>query len=177
MSLPHALLTSLVERPGAGLDLARRFERSIGYFWQASHQQIYRELGRMEAAGWIAGDDVPGRGRKREYRVLASGRAELARWVAEEGPVPAQRDALLVRLRADAAIGPVEMVEQVRHRLQQHQARLALYRDIEARDFAGPLTREGRVQHLVLRAGIVAEEAGVGWCREALTVLAEDPVT
>ena len=53
MSLPHALLTSLVERPASGLDLARRFDSSIGFFWAASHQQIYRELARMEAAGWI----------------------------------------------------------------------------------------------------------------------------
>ncbi|HEX5361461.1 MAG TPA: PadR family transcriptional regulator, partial [Fluviicoccus sp.] len=53
MSLPHALMTSLLEKSCSGYDLARRFEKSIGYFWRASHQQIYRELGRMEEAGWI----------------------------------------------------------------------------------------------------------------------------
>ena len=35
MSLPHALLTALIEHPGSGLELASRFDRSIGYFWQA----------------------------------------------------------------------------------------------------------------------------------------------
>ena len=55
MSLPHALLTALTEHPGSGSDLAGRFDRSIGYFWQATHQQIYRELARLEAAGWIEG--------------------------------------------------------------------------------------------------------------------------
>ncbi|MBA5845288.1 PadR family transcriptional regulator, partial [Escherichia coli] len=53
MSLPHALLTALAERPGSGSELADRFDRSIGYFWQATHQQIYRELGRLEETGWI----------------------------------------------------------------------------------------------------------------------------
>ena len=53
MSLPHARLTSLAERPGSGSELASRFDRSIGYFWQATHQQIYRELARLEAAGWV----------------------------------------------------------------------------------------------------------------------------
>ena len=48
MSLPHALLTSLAERPGSGSELAGRFDRSIGYFWQATHQQIYRELARLD---------------------------------------------------------------------------------------------------------------------------------
>jgi len=42
MPLDHALLVALSERPASGLELARRFDRSIGYFWHASHQQIYR---------------------------------------------------------------------------------------------------------------------------------------
>ena len=53
MALEHAILVSLRERPAAGLDLARRFDRSIGFFWSATHQQIYRVLARMEADGWV----------------------------------------------------------------------------------------------------------------------------
>src|SRR5258707_7166523 len=66
MSLPHALLTALVEHPCSGSELAERFDRSIGYFWNATHQQIYRELARLEEAQWI--EALPaesGRGRKR----------------------------------------------------------------------------------------------------------------
>ncbi|MGW4568360.1 PadR family transcriptional regulator, partial [Streptomyces sp. NPDC004561] len=48
MSLPHAILTALLEKPSSGLELTRRFDKSIGYFWSATHQQIYRELGRLE---------------------------------------------------------------------------------------------------------------------------------
>ncbi|MFZ4189794.1 PadR family transcriptional regulator, partial [Streptomyces pseudogriseolus] len=51
MSLPHAILTALLEKPSSGLELTRRFDRSIGYFWSATHQQIYRELGRLEGGG------------------------------------------------------------------------------------------------------------------------------
>ena len=65
MSLAHALLTSLLEQPSSGYDLARRFDKSIGHFWQATHQQIYRELGRMEKAGWIRSDADPDAGRTR----------------------------------------------------------------------------------------------------------------
>lgn len=32
MSLPHVLLTSLLERPSTGFELARRFDRSMGFF-------------------------------------------------------------------------------------------------------------------------------------------------
>jgi DNA-binding PadR family transcriptional regulator len=71
-----------LEKSSSGYDLARRFDKSIGYFWHATHQQIYRELARMEAAGWIEGFVPPdaGKTRKKEYRVLGAGRAELARW-------------------------------------------------------------------------------------------------
>ncbi len=90
MSLPHALITALVEQPSSGSDLASRFDRSIGYFWHATHQQIYRELGRLEESGWI--ESLPpesGRGRKRVYRVLPAGRSELQRFVADLYPVRA----------------------------------------------------------------------------------------
>ena len=103
MSLAHALLTSLLEQPSSGYELARRFDKSIGHFWQATHQQIYRELGRMENAGWIRSESDPaGRTRKRSYGVLPAGREELMRWAAEAAPLPELRDEFMVRLRADA---------------------------------------------------------------------------
>ena len=49
MALEHAILVSLAERSASGYELARRFDASIGNFWKASHQQIYKVLGRMES--------------------------------------------------------------------------------------------------------------------------------
>ena len=85
MSLDHALLVSLLEKPSSGYELARRFDRSIGYFWHATHQQIYKVLARMEEAGWVAarveaGESAPDR---KLFSVSAGGRAELGRWLAE----------------------------------------------------------------------------------------------
>lgn len=73
MALEHAILVSLLEQPGSGYELARRFERSIGYFWTATHQQIYRVLKRMESGGWIDVREVPQQARpdKKEYSVAA----------------------------------------------------------------------------------------------------------
>lgn len=173
MSLPHALLTALIERPCSGSELADRFDRSIGYFWQATHQQIYRELGRLEEAGWI--ESLPpegGRGRKRAYRVLPAGRDELKRWVGESRPPKPLRDELMVRLRAEAVIGPTGLAQDIERRLAQHLAQLALYRDIEARDFATPGSRADQLRHLVLTAGIMTETLWIDFCREALALLA-----
>ncbi len=173
MSLPHALLTSLAEQPSAGSELARRFDRSIGYFWQATHQQIYRELGRLETAGWV--ESLPpesGRGRKRVYRILPAGRQELVRWVAETGEPKPPRDELMVRLRAEAVIGPTGLREEIARRLEIHRRMLAHYRGIEARDFpSDDGSRATRLRHLVLRAGIQTEAMRIEFAEEALRLL------
>ncbi|MNH49860.1 hypothetical protein D3C73_14530 [compost metagenome] len=173
MSLPHALLTALTEHPGSGSDLAGRFDRSIGYFWQATHQQIYRELARLEAAGWIEAQPVEGaRGRKRRYRVLPAGQDELRRWVSEsQGPLPI-RDELMVRLRAEAVVGPTGLVETLEHLAVQHRQKLATYQAIEARDFPkGTSARDQRLQHLVLKAGLTYESQRLAFCEEAIAIL------
>ncbi|MGW0560733.1 PadR family transcriptional regulator [Streptomyces sp. NPDC003016] len=171
MSLPHAILTALLEKPSSGLELTRRFDRSIGYFWSATHQQIYRELGRLEEAGAIRAlprPDQPTRGQKKEYEVLPAGRDELAAWVGRvEDPKPI-RDALLLRLRAAGVVGTQGLEAEARRHLELHRAQLAEYRAIEERDFGGGRGSEGdRLRHLVLRAGIDLENFWLGWLEAA----------
>ena len=175
MSLAHALLTSLLELPSSGYDLARRFDKSIGHFWQATHQQIYRELGRMERAGWIRSEPDPeaGRTRKRSYSVLPAGRDELMRWAAESAPLPVLRDEFMVRLRADAAVGPLGLVPELERRRALHVETLRAYHAIEARDFApgAETTRRNRIHHLILKAGLPYEEGWIVWYDEAVRAL------
>lgn len=178
MSLAHALMTSLLEKSSSGYDLARRFDKSIGFFWHATHQQIYRELGRMEAAGWIRSEAAPdgGKTRKRLYEVLPAGQQALRDWVREPTEPPDLRDDLMVRLRADAAMGPLGLSEELRRRHALHTVRLQAYRAIERRDFpqSRVLNREARIQHLILKRGIMYEEAWAKWSAEAATLLASD---
>jgi DNA-binding PadR family transcriptional regulator len=174
MSLPHALITALVEQASCGSDLASRFDRSIGYFWHATHQQIYRELGRLEEAGWV--ESLPpesGRGRKRVYRVLPAGRTELKRWVAEGQDPQPQRNEFMVRLRAEAVVGPTGLADDIRRRLTLHEQKLAEYQAIEARDFSREgLSRKAQLQHLVLAAGIMQETLWIEFSAKALAILA-----
>lgn len=169
MSLPHALLTTLVERSSSGSELASRFDRSIGYFWHASHQQIYRELARLEEAGFIESlPEESTRGRKRAYRILPAGRTELKRWIAQEGEPPALRDEFMVRLRAEAAVGPTGLDKEIERRIGLHSEKLALYRDIEKRDFPnGAQDREAALQLLVLHVGIRYEQNWLDILHEA----------
>ncbi len=176
MSLAHALLTSLLEQPATGFELARRFDRAISPFWHATHQQIYRELARMESAGWVNSNPVEdgGRRRSRSYAVQSAGRDELLRWAGEEVPLQPLRDELMLRLRADAIAGPLGIEREIERRMALHVDKLRAYRAIEAQDFpVGRITsRKARIMHLILKAGILYEESWITWSREALAEFA-----
>ncbi|MBW8737811.1 MAG: PadR family transcriptional regulator [Streptomyces turgidiscabies] len=178
MSLPHAILTALLEKPSSGLELTRRFDRSIGYFWSATHQQIYRELGKLEAEGHIRvlPAEQPARGQKKSYEVLPAGRAELARWTAASQDPKPHRDTMLLRLRASAVVGTEGIEADLRRHLALHQQQLAEYEEIETRDFQpGRDTAQDRLRHLVLRAGIDLETFWTQWLTHALTEFARLP--
>ncbi|MEU9882069.1 PadR family transcriptional regulator [Streptomyces phaeochromogenes] len=184
MSLPHAILTALLEKPSSGLELTRRFDRSIGYFWSATHQQIYRELGKLEAEGHIRAlpTQQPARGQKKRYEVLPAGRAELARWTAASQDPKPLRDTMLLRLRAAAVVGTEGIEADLRRHLDLHQRQLAEYEEIQERDFPpGKDAPQDRLQHLVLRAGIDLETFWTRWLTHALEEFgrlpAEDPAS
>ena len=165
MSTQHALLISLIEKPSSGYDLARRFDKSIGYFWHATHQQIYRELGRMADHGWIMAEDngMPAdaeaekKNRKKVYQVLPAGRDELVRWVLEPSAGLDQREEILVKLRADAVIGPLGLAGEMRRLIALHQARLETYQSIEKRDFGSAARMDRAQQRVLLRRNVTIE--------------------
>jgi DNA-binding PadR family transcriptional regulator len=171
MALEHAILVSLRERPASGLDLTRRFDRSIGFFWRATHQQIYRVLGRMDADGWVRSKTVAQQGRpdKKVYEVAANGRRELERWLAESVPVEQFRSELAVKLRAASYGDRAAVLRQVREHLTDHQARLAHYEQL-ALDLPDAETLDDHAidVYLVLRGGIRLEQFWVEWLTEYL---------
>src|SRR5215218_9028609 len=126
VALEHALLVSLREHPASGLDLAKRFDRSIGFFWSATHQQIYRVLARMDADGWVSVTAVAQTGRpdKKVYAVTPAGAEVLRAWLAAPTGIEALRSELAVKLRG-ASFGDREAVlDVVRTNRADHQLRL-----------------------------------------------------
>jgi DNA-binding PadR family transcriptional regulator len=171
MALEHAILVSLSERPAAGLDLTRRFDRSIGFFWSATHQQIYHVLARMESEGWLRSELVAQRGRpdKRVYEVAAAGRSELDRWIAAETPIEQFRSDVAVKLRAASYGDRAAVLAQVGRHRTEHATRLAHYEGL-AGDYPSPSSLSGHDLdvYLVLRGGIRLERFWVDWLTEYL---------
>jgi DNA-binding PadR family transcriptional regulator len=187
VALPHAILVALCEQSGSGYELARRFDRSIGYFWAATHQQIYRTLRTMESDGWVQVTPVSQQGRpdKKVYTVSEAGRGELARWIAEplagRGSTVADnrtRD-LAVKVRG-AEHGDIGALRgQIASLRSERSELLATYRKFEKGQFPDPGALSGAPlhQYLVLRGGIRAEESAISWLDEVAEALEEKDET
>ncbi|MEN8706632.1 DNA-binding PadR family transcriptional regulator [Nocardioides marinisabuli] len=172
MALEHALLVALREQPASGLELTRRFGRSIGYFWPATHQQIYRVLGRMEGDGWVHATTVEQTGRpdKKVYEVSATGEQALAEWLATPTTPHPLRSELAVKMRGASFGDRAAVLDVVRADLAEHRARLAHYEQLTARDYPDPTTLSDLEldQYLVLRGGVLTEQTWVTWLTEYL---------
>ena len=169
-------------RNGSGYELARRFDRSIGYYWNAPPiSKIYRTLRVMEGDGWVRVTPVAQHGRpdKKVYTVAHAGRAELARWIAEPltgrgGSVADNRARdLAVKIRAAAhgvrcVAGPGRRAARRTRRITRHLPRIRETPVPRHRGLSGSALLH---QYLVLRGGIRAEESAVDWLDEVAAAL------
>ncbi len=173
MALEHALLVALREQPASGLELAKRFSRSIGFFWHATHQQIYRTLARMEADHWLEAAAVSqvGRPDKKVYAVTPAGAQALAAWLAEPAGADPLRSDLAVKLRGASFGDRAAVLDVVRSTLADHQVRLDHFGQLAKRDYPRPDELSGLDldHYLVLRGGILMEETWIAWLTEYLT--------
>ena len=173
MPLEHALLVALSEQPASGLELARRFEKSIGFFWHATHQQIYRVLARMDGNGWVEVEEVAQSGRpdKKVYAVSSSGADALRDWLAAPTPLEPLRSELAVKMRGASRGDRAVVLDVVRANLAEHRTRLHHYESLAARDYPHPpaLTGQDLDTYLVLRGGIRLEQFWIDWLTEYLT--------
>src|SRR5882672_1471774 len=98
-SVTWAVLGLLGLRPMSGYDIKAAIDRTIRHFWAASYGQIYPELKRLEAAGWIEGSDGSrGARTRRLYAITSTGRRELRSWLAGTETRIELRDESLLRL-------------------------------------------------------------------------------
>ncbi|MCZ7437066.1 PadR family transcriptional regulator [Micromonospora sp. WMMC241] len=183
MSLEHAILVSLLEQPASGYELARRFDRSIGRFWTATHQQIYRVLKQMADDDRITGVQVDQESLpdKKVWSVTPTGRAALLGWLHAPVRPEAVRHELAVKIRGaafDDAAGRAALLAEVERYRADHESVLAGYLAGERRDFADPAAPDARaaLQHVVLRGGIAYERMVLAWLDDVLATLrALDP--
>ena len=176
MALPEAILVCLTERPMSGYDLAKYFDVSIGFFWKASHPQIYRELKKLQARGHVVSSEIVQSGKPNRivYEITDEGREALFEWSKTPVEPPTIKDDLLVRLQAIECIDKIALKEQVERRLSAHEEQLAQYLHIREVRFSGKIEPRDRGKQMGLDLGIEYEKGWIDWCRRVLSRLDRD---
>jgi DNA-binding PadR family transcriptional regulator len=177
MALSHAILAVLANRTCSGYDLAKQFDGSVGFFWHATHQQIYRELTKLEESGWVELEVMrqDGKPDRKCYSINAAGQAHLRAWILQPMPkLEPTKEELLVKLFVGHLVPSAELVTLLQQQRSLHVENLATYHTIEREGFANPanLSMELRCQYLTLRAGIHYETGWLDWFDEAIGQLA-----
>lgn len=94
MSLNHAILGLLSERPMSGFDLLREFDAADFVIWPAPQNEVYRVLARLQHEGLIAEKETGARGR-RTYAITKAGRGALLQWIAAPSDYTLRYDPIL----------------------------------------------------------------------------------
>jgi len=157
-----------------GYELAKTFDASIGFFWKATHQQIYRELTRLRDKGQIQGREVvqSGKPNKLVYTLTPEGGAALKHWAARPSSPYSIKDDLLVRLYALESIDIAPLRTDLMARLEYHRDRLSRYERILKKRFPqGTASAADIGKLLLLRIGLRHERNVAEWCEDALDAL------
>src|ERR1700761_6851631 len=98
MALREVILTVLARGEMTGYEITKDFEAVYVHFWRASHQQVYRELARLNQDGRVTVKAVAQEGRpdKKIYAITKQGLEELNLWIVQPTEPPRAQYDLLV---------------------------------------------------------------------------------
>ncbi|MEL6826704.1 MAG: PadR family transcriptional regulator [Pseudomonadota bacterium] len=174
MALRDAILVSLSDGPMSGYDLAKHFDQTVGFFWRATHSQIYRELSKLKDKGHVSAEDVPQRGKPNRilYSITDAGHEALRAWSRQPCAPDPVKDDFLVRLYGLEHMDVDALREHLSQRLEGHRDRLAKFKALAESTEPNSVAAIGRLRGLEI--GLRYEREWAAWCEETLTALAPE---
>lgn len=180
MSLKHAILVLLENKPGSGYDLMGRFNSGIGHFWRSTHQQVYQELKKLHDEGLVEYEveTQAERPDKKNYRITRAGRRALTAWMAEPLDPLQVRDAFLVKIYAGHLAKDADLLAQIDRHIGFYETALAEYAQMEAQYFGQDEAGQQRLRlpYLTLRRGIRYVQGTLAWLQEARELIESEGV-
>lgn len=175
MSLRHLILAVLRREPSTGYQVAQEFDLVAGFFWKATHQQIYRELAAMTKADEVEFTAVEQSGKpdKKVYSVTQAGIEEFDTWFAKPTRAPRTHDPLMIKFFAGGdRVGA--LLGQLGHSVQEHERRLAELEQVDKQFYPEPADQmpPGKLCiYLSLQLGIERERAWLAWAERSARLL------
>lgn len=171
MSIRHALLALLVEKPKYGLRLREEFEHKTGQVWPLNVGQVYSTLKRLERDALVE-PDGPDDVREKSYRLLPAGRAELDAWLETTPEIdrPDRHD-LVMRLLIASTTPGVDVMSLIQIHRQHLLTRMQEFTRLKR---GSP---EDTAFLLIADSEIFRAEADIRWLDAAELRLSQQPVT
>ncbi len=171
--------------PLSGYDIKRLFDHTLSAMWAAAQSQIYKELRRMKALGWVdmQREEQESRPDRKVYSITESGHSALRQWLAQPPDTFQLRDELLLKVLFGTFAAPGDLAQNIRASIANHEMRLLAYRQnalslpmrgessLRENKRPNPYVMKGEEDpyfRLIVRFAIDFEKMYIQWLYEAL---------
>ncbi|ANP79338.1 hypothetical protein A134_23275 [Vibrio crassostreae 9CS106] len=126
MALPHIILTYLKDDQMTGYDISKSLTQTFSVFWRASHQQIYRELNKLEKKNFVSCVLFPQSGKpdRKVYSITNMGRMQLSDWLDEEFKMPILRDEMTSKMFTADKDNISGVIEDIKYLMEECRSNL-----------------------------------------------------
>jgi DNA-binding PadR family transcriptional regulator len=153
-----SLLGFLLDGPKTGWDLVQAIEGSVGYFWNVTRSQVYRELKTLAAAELVRVGESGPRDRV-PYEITAAGKKAFTAFLEGDAGGETLRLPIVVKVFFGEHTKPAILRRHVAAAHAEHAATLAAYQAMK-KGPEGPRTPH---QLKCLELGIAYEKMFLGW--------------
>lgn len=115
--------------PLTGWDMNALAQVSVGFFWNMTRSQIYRELQALQDFGFVEVEETGSRNARR-FHLTVKGRRRLKQWLAEPPGDSIERNPFLVKLFFADQMEPSQRKNLLALARAQHEGALATLEDV-----------------------------------------------
>jgi DNA-binding PadR family transcriptional regulator len=173
-SSAYALLGLLTIEPMSGYDLGQIVGVSIGHIWRESYGQIYPNLKKLAASGFVDCKTAKRKGRpdRRVYSITRKGRERLEKWLSIPPQPEIPRNEMLLKLFFGSQVPTHILVRNVEQMVEEHRALLQRFTQVE-RDEIDKNSHypDAPFWKMAARFGQFEMEAHLKWAEETLLAL------
>jgi DNA-binding PadR family transcriptional regulator len=170
----EVLLGLLEIEPMSGYDLGVVIRASVGHIWNESYGQIYPNLKKLAADGFVTSKTERQKGKpdRRIYSVTKKGQERLARWLAVEPQPEIARNELLLKLFFGAQVPAEILIGFVERMVEREGAVLKELTRLEHEEIAQSQQYPGAPYwKMAARFGQLELKAHLRWAEETLEEL------
>jgi PadR family transcriptional regulator AphA len=173
-SSTQALLGLLNIEPMSGYDIGQNIRASVGHIWSESYGQIYPNLKKLAAAGFVSAKEEKQKGKPIRciYSITKKGREELTAWLGTPPQPEIPRNEMLLKLFFGSQVPAPVLIAYVERMVVEHRALLEKFTHIERDEIAEHRHRpEAPYWRMTARYGQFEMEAHLRWAEETLATL------